>query len=78
MKILEIYRKGIVKKTIQDSGNNNNDNDNEDNPDNNSENSESDNNRYRKRRATSPVLLIGLKGKKVAKVIASKSPTYSC
>jgi hypothetical protein len=27
---------------------------------------------------TSPVLAIGLKGKKAAKIIASGSPTYSC
>jgi hypothetical protein len=76
IKILEIYRKGIVEKAIQDSGNDNNKNNND--PDDDSEDSESDNNRCRKRRVTSPVLLIGLKGKKAAKVIASKSPAYSC
>ena len=77
-KILEICRKGMVEKAIQDSGNDDNDNNNDDDPDDDSENSESDNDGRRKRRATSPASSIGLKGKKAAKVIASKSPTYSC
>ena len=38
-KVLEIYRKGIVKKAIQDSGNDDNDN----NPNDDSEDSKSDN-----------------------------------
>ena len=40
IKILEIYRKDIAKKAIQDLGNNNNNN--------NSEDSKSDNNKQRK------------------------------
>ena len=73
IKVLKIYKKGIVKKAIQDLGNNDNNND----PNDNSEDSESDNDKRRKRRVTSPILLIRLKGKKVAKVIASKSLTYT-
>ena len=42
IKILEIYRKGIVKKAIQDLGNNDNDNNNNSND--NSEDSKSNNN----------------------------------
>ena len=74
IKVLKIYRKGIIEKAIQDLGNNNNNNKD---PNDASEDSESNNNRRRKRQATSPILLIGLKEKKAAKVIALKSPTYS-
>jgi hypothetical protein len=61
-KILEICRKGMVEKAIQDSGND--DNDNDDDPDDDSEDSESDNDGRRKRRATSPASSTGSKGKK--------------
>ena len=42
IRVLEIYKKGIVKKVIQDSGNNDNNN----NPNNDSKDSKSNNNSY--------------------------------